>query len=33
MDAVEFVRKWSDSSLRERQASQSHFNDLCALLG
>ena len=33
MDAVEFVRKWGDSALRERQASQSHFIDLCALLG
>lgn len=33
MDAVEFVRKWGDSALRERQGSQSHFNDLCAVLG
>ena len=33
MDAVEFVRKWGDSSLRERQGSQSHFIDLCAVLG
>jgi len=33
MDPVEFVRKWSDSRLRERQGSQSHFIDLCALLG
>jgi hypothetical protein len=33
MDAVEFVRKWGDSALRERQASQSHFIDLCALIG
>jgi hypothetical protein len=29
----EFVRKWSDSQLRERQGSQEHFLDLCALLG
>ena len=28
-----FVRKWSDSQLRERQGSQEHFLDLCALLG
>ncbi|HWE98412.1 MAG TPA: class I SAM-dependent DNA methyltransferase, partial [Caulobacteraceae bacterium] len=33
MDAVEFVRKWSDSRLRERQGSQEHFIDLCRLLG
>jgi type II restriction/modification system DNA methylase subunit YeeA len=28
----EFVRKWRPSTLREDQASQSHFNDLCSLL-
>ncbi len=28
-----FIEKWQDSGLGERQASQSHFNDLCALLG
>lgn len=33
MTPAQFVKKWSDSQLRERQASQSHFNDLCALLG
>ncbi|RWJ39803.1 MAG: class I SAM-dependent DNA methyltransferase [Mesorhizobium sp.] len=34
MTPGEFIKKWRDSSnLRERQASQSHFNDLCALLG
>ena len=33
MTPAEFVRKWSDSELRERQASQSHFNDLCSILG
>jgi hypothetical protein len=29
----DFVGKWRDVSLKERSASQSHFNDLCALLG
>ncbi|MBL9009540.1 MAG: class I SAM-dependent DNA methyltransferase, partial [Alphaproteobacteria bacterium] len=33
MNAADFIRKWGDSTLRERQASQSHFNDLCALIG
>jgi len=28
-----FIEKWSHSTLKERSASQSHFNDLCALLG
>jgi len=28
-----FIDKWKDSTLKERSASQSHFNDLCALLG
>jgi len=28
-----FIAKWSGSELKERSASQSHFNDLCALLG
>ncbi|MDQ6986454.1 MAG: class I SAM-dependent DNA methyltransferase [Mariprofundaceae bacterium] len=28
-----FIEKWRDSGRGERQASQSHFNDLCALLG
>ena len=28
-----FIRKWSDSRLRERQASQEHFIDLCRMLG
>ncbi|MBW3617526.1 MAG: hypothetical protein KY446_07165, partial [Proteobacteria bacterium] len=31
--AAEFIRKWSDSTLRERQGSQEHFIDLCRLLG
>lgn len=29
----EFVRKWRDMALKERSASQSHFNDLCHMLG
>ena len=29
----EFVRKWRGMSLKERSASQSHFNDLCHMLG
>lgn len=28
-----FTTKWRDTQLKERTASQSHFNDLCALLG
>ncbi len=28
-----FVEKWSDSRLKESAAAQSHFNDLCELLG
>ncbi len=32
MSPQEFVRKWRPSTLREDQASQSHFNDLCSLL-
>ncbi|WP_174300472.1 class I SAM-dependent DNA methyltransferase [Caulobacter sp. S45] len=33
MIASEFVQKWSDATLRERQGSQEHFLDLCRLLG
>ena len=33
MIPIDFVRKWSDSRLRERQGSQEHFIDLCRLLG
>jgi len=33
MTPEEFIAKWSGSELKERSASQSHFNDLCALLG
>jgi len=29
----EFVDKWRRSKLSERSASQSHFNDLCYMLG
>jgi hypothetical protein len=29
----DFVRKWRGIEATERAASQSHFNDLCALLG
>ena len=28
-----FIERWQQSTLKERSASQSHFNDLCALLG
>jgi type II restriction/modification system DNA methylase subunit YeeA len=33
MTPQEFLNKWRDVELKERSASQSHFNDLCALLG
>lgn len=33
MTPHEFVTKWRGIELKERSASQSHFNDLCALLG
>jgi hypothetical protein len=29
----DFITKWKAVELKERSASQSHFNDLCALLG
>ncbi|PWS36885.1 class I SAM-dependent DNA methyltransferase [Falsiroseomonas bella] len=32
MTPEQFIAKWQGSALREDQASQSHFNDLCALL-
>ncbi|MFD3263348.1 class I SAM-dependent DNA methyltransferase [Phenylobacterium ferrooxidans] len=32
MTAAEFIAKWSDATLRERQGSQEHFLDLCRLL-
>ena len=28
-----FQAKWGDVTLKERSASQSHFNDLCHMLG
>ncbi|UVO54644.1 class I SAM-dependent DNA methyltransferase [Sphingomonas sp. SUN039] len=33
MTPNDFIRKWRNAELKERSASQSHFNDLCALLG
>ena len=33
MTPGEFITKWRASKLKERSASQSHFNDLCRLLG
>jgi type II restriction/modification system DNA methylase subunit YeeA len=33
MTPHEFIAKWRSNELKERSASQSHFNDLCALLG
>lgn len=33
MDPRAFLTKWRNAELKERSASQSHFNDLCALLG
>ena len=33
LSAQQFVSKWRQVELKERSASQSHFNDLCALLG
>lgn len=33
MTPHEFIAKWRNVELKERSASQSHFNDLCALLG
>ena len=33
MTIQEFVARWSGSTLKERSAAQSHFNDLCSALG
>lgn len=33
MTPQEFIKKWRNVELKERTASQSHFNDLCRLLG
>ncbi|SDQ14970.1 DNA methyltransferase [Pseudovibrio sp. Tun.PSC04-5.I4] len=32
MTPAEFIKKWNNVELKERTASQSHFNDLCKLL-
>ena len=32
MTPAEFIKKWQNVELKERTASQSHFNDLCTLL-
>ena len=32
MTPRDFITKWRSSNLKERSASQSHFNDLCTLL-
>lgn len=31
--AADFVRRWGQSTLREQQGAQSHFNELCHLVG
>ena len=33
LTAQEFVNRWRGTTLKERSASQSHFNDLCRVLG
>ena len=33
MTPQDFIAKWRNNELKERTASQTHFNDLCALLG
>lgn len=33
MTPEQFIAKWENSTLKERSASQSHFNDLCSVLG
>jgi type II restriction/modification system DNA methylase subunit YeeA len=33
MTPDKFIAKWRDSTLKERSAAQSHFNDLCDMLG
>lgn len=33
MTPQQFIAKWKHTTLKERSASQSHFNDLCALVG
>ena len=33
MTSQQFIAKWQAASLKERAACQSHFNDLCGVLG
>ena len=33
MQAHDFIKKWTNSKLKESASAQSHFNDLCDLLG
>ncbi len=33
MTPQQFIKKWERSLLTERAAAQSHFNDLCSVLG
>ena len=33
MSVDQFVEKWSNAALREKANAQTHFNDLCAMLG
>jgi type II restriction/modification system DNA methylase subunit YeeA len=33
VQAADFIKKWGDSTLRERQGSHEHFLDLCRVLG
>ena len=33
MTPDDFIRKWQGVTLREKQAAQEHFLDLCALVG
>ncbi|MCH7810038.1 MAG: hypothetical protein IH863_05620 [Chloroflexi bacterium] len=33
MNAAEFVRKWQGITTSERASAQTHFNDLCRMLG
>jgi hypothetical protein len=33
MTPQDFIAKWRHVELKERSASQSHFNDLCRVLG
>ena len=33
LSVAQFQQKWAGIALKERSAAQSHFNDLCQLLG